>query len=55
VVTATKNELQRLQTLLFSIEFSDYSDTIVSKLSLCSFHDWSIWNLLLRLNRSPYK
>jgi len=36
VVIVTNNELQGLMTLLFSIEFSDYGATVVSKLSLCS-------------------
>jgi len=36
VVTVTKNELQGLLTLSFSIEFSDYGTTFVLKPSLCS-------------------
>jgi len=38
--------------LWFSIEFSDYSATIVSQRSLHSLRGRSIWNLLLLPNRS---
>jgi len=51
LVMATENELQRLLTFLFSMEFSDYSATIALKLSLHYFLGWYIWNLPLCLNR----
>jgi len=37
------------QTFWFSIKFSDYGATIVSKLSLPSLYGRSIWNLSLCL------
>jgi len=49
-VITVENEKQRLVTILFSIEFSDYGATIVSKLSLLSIY--SCINFLpLRLDR----
>jgi len=48
----TQNELKRLLMLLFRIEFSDYSTTVVSKLSLRSICGNIYYNLPLHLDRS---
>jgi len=45
-------KMNKAANALFSIEFSDYDATIVSKLSLGSLHSRSIWNLQLHLSHS---